>query len=69
MHLHLNVDAVRLLDKYCGPRGRGQFISQLIVDHDRRQKDGDGVIAAPREKASSAAQEEPAQTRRRKRRF
>lgn len=60
-HLHLTDEAYKLLDKYTGPRGRGQFISQLIVDYDRRQMDGDIAIAALREKApqSSVPKEMP----------
>lgn len=54
MHLHLTEEAIRLLDRYCGPRGRGQFISQLIFDYDRAQRDGDGVIAGLREKVADA---------------
>lgn len=68
-HLHLTDQAFGLLDKYTGPRGRGQFISQLIVDYDRRQLDGDGVIAALRAKAPQAPQApQAAVSQRRKRR-
>lgn len=57
MHLHLSEQAAELLDKYCTPRGRGQFLSQLIVDYDRSQMDGQGVIEALRRRVAQTSEE------------
>lgn len=54
MHLHLSAKAAQLLEKYCSPRGRGAFLSDLVIAYDREQKDGQGVIEALRKRAKEA---------------
>jgi hypothetical protein len=68
MTIHVTEDAYNVIDKYAGPRGRGQFISQLIVEYDRRQMDGDGVIDALRERMAERHQApQPTGSRKRRR--
>jgi len=57
MHLHVSEQAAKLLEKYATSRTRGAFISELIVNHDRGQMDGEGVIELLRKKAREAQQE------------
>lgn len=57
MHLHLTERAALLLEKYCTARGRGQFLSQLVVDYDNSQMDGQGIIDALRRRVAESSAE------------